>query len=136
MIEDFPRKRKIKNEISMIPVINLVFLLLIFFMVTGTMEQPEIVPIELPEAKSGKVLDEGKVVIILGQHGEVLVNDDLTDMASLRLTLPERIKQTPNAVVSLKADVEVPAHQAIEVMELVRKAGGQNLSLVTQGMAQ
>lgn len=133
-MEDFQRSRRMRIEFNVISIVDIMLVLMIYFLIAGSMEKIEIVPVELPAARSGKVLDEGEIVIVLGRYGEVLMGDDLTDMDGLRAQLPKRIAAQPNIIVSLKTDAEIPAHHAIEVMEMVRAAGGKNISLVTQGM--
>ncbi len=129
---DLDTQRKKPKEMNLLPVINLVFLLLIFFLVAGTIEKFDIVPVDLPLADSGKVLDEGHVVIVLGLHDEVLFNDDLTEPAQLPGLLKDALKKDPETVISVKGDAMLPAEKIIGVMDLVRAAGGKNLSLVTQ----
>jgi biopolymer transport protein ExbD len=128
------RGKQMTKEISMIPLINLVFLLLIFFLVTGTIEKFEVIPIDLPLADSGKILDEGHIVVVVGMHGELIVNDRLISEKSLLPAVSNLLAENPRKIISLKADARSDAEKMIEIMNLLRKAGGQNLSLVTQSL--
>lgn len=126
------RSKQLSKEINLIPLINVIFILLIFFLMAGTIQKFEIIPVELPVAESGKVLDEGHLVIVLGQYDEVLLNDQLSDLEGLAAQVTEMLKNNPRKIISLKADSRLPAKKVIDVMNLLRDAGGQNLSLVTQ----
>lgn len=118
----------------MTPLINLVFLLLIFFLVTGTIEKFDVIPLELPVADSGKILDEGHIVIVVGTHGEVIVNDEFIQLSQLKSLVAEMLESNPRKIISLKADARSDAKMMIEVMNILRQAGGQNLSLITQSL--
>jgi biopolymer transport protein ExbD len=131
---DFPRKNRPVKEANVLPTINLVFLLLIFFMVTGVIEKIDIVPVDLPLAENGKVLDEGHVVILMGLHDEVLVNDEFVDLAQVPGLLKQALKDNPEKIISIKGDSMLPAEKVVSMMEIVRMSGGKNVSLVTQSM--
>lgn len=133
MLEMNRNTRKPK-EMNLLPVINLVFLLLIFFLVAGTIEKFDIVPVDLPLADSGKLLDEGRIVIVLGLHEEILFNDDYIQPEALPGLLKEVLTKDPETVISVKGDAMLPAERIIGVMDLIRLAGGRNLSLVTQAV--
>lgn len=126
------RTQKSTREMSLVPMINVIFLLLIYFIVAGTIGKIDILPIDPPEAESGKVLDEGHVVILLGRYQELVIDDELVDKEDVIAVIQKSLKNYPNKVITLKADAQVKAHDLIEVMDLVRAAGGVNLSLITQ----
>lgn len=126
------RTSKRGKEISLVPLINVVFLLLIFFLVAGTISKIEIVPIDPPLAESGKILDEGHIVILLGRYDEVIIDDELVLMDDIIPVVSKSLENHPQKIITLKADSRVKASRLIEVMDMVRAAGGLNLSLVTQ----
>lgn len=129
------RSKRMTREISMIPLINLVFLLLIFFLVAGTIEKFDIIPVEIPVADSGKILDEGHIVIVLGQYNEILLNDELVSVDELRTRVETLLENNPRKVISLKADARLEASKMVAIMDLLRIAGGVNLSIVTQSLS-
>lgn len=133
---EFSRNRKKALEISLIPLIDVSMFLLIFFMVAGSVEKFEIIPIEPPVAQSGKLMDEGHIIILLGDHDEIIVDDEIVAMEQMKQMLAPQLKANPNKVVTVKADATVPANRMIEVMDSIKLAGGRNLSVVTQSRAQ
>lgn len=132
---EFQRTRRKKIEISLIPLIDVSMFLLIFFMVAGSIEKFEIIPIDPPVAQSGKLMDSGHIVILLGNHGEVIVGEDIVPMEEMQKMLAPDLQANPNKVVTVKADAAVPANRVIEVMDAIKAAGGRNLSIVTQSKA-
>ncbi|MCH2548364.1 MAG: biopolymer transporter ExbD [Alphaproteobacteria bacterium] len=126
------RTGKVKREISIVPLINVVFLLLIFFLVAGTIQKIEIVPIDPPMAESGKILDEGHIVIVLGRYDEIIIDDQLVQLTDIVPILKEALKDYPGKIITIKSDAQIHANSLIAVMDEVKAAGGQNVSLVTQ----
>ncbi|MBY0406553.1 MAG: biopolymer transporter ExbD, partial [Rickettsiales bacterium] len=84
---DFQRTKQKKIEISLIPMIDVSMFLLIFFMLAGSIEKFEIIPVDPPVAQSGKLMDEGHVVIMLGRHEEIIVGDEIVPMEEMQKRL-------------------------------------------------
>lgn len=131
---EIERSKRMTKEISLIPLINLVFLLLIFFLVAGTLEKFDVIDVDIPVADSGKPLDEGQIVIVLGQYNEILLNDELVDVDELRNRVSKLLKNNSRKIISLKADSRLEASKMVAIMDLLRLAGGKNLSIVTQSL--
>ena len=132
---EFERTHRKRLEISVIPLIDISMFLLIFFMVAGVVEKFEMIPIDPPVAASGRLVDEGHLVILLGRHDELIVGEDIVPLAEARDFLEPILSQNPNKVITLKADATVPANRVIDVMDAIKESGGKNLSIVTQSKA-
>lgn len=132
---EFARTRKKPIRISLIPLIDVSIFLLIFFMLAGSVDKLDIVPVDPPVAQSGKLMDDGHVSIVLGRHDEIILGDDLVNLAEMQKTLAPDLAANPNKVITVKADAAVPANRVIAVMDAIKLAGGKNLSIVTQSRA-
>lgn len=129
---EFERSKTPKTELSLVALIDVSLFLLIFFMVAGTIEKFEIIPIDPPVAESGKLIDEGHIVILIGLRDEIIIDDELITLEQLESSMREALQANPNKIITLKADAIVEANRMIEVMDAIRRAGGTNISLVTQ----
>lgn len=129
---EFARARRRSRAVSIIPMIDVAMFLLIFFMVAGVVEKIEIIPVAPPMAESGKLVDEGHIVILLGTHGELVMGDDLVTEEQLESRVRELVQNNPNKVITLKADANIAAVRMIAAMDRIKLAGGRNLSIVTQ----
>lgn len=129
---DFERVKVRRRDISLVALIDVALFLLIFFMVAGSIEKFEIIPIDPPYAESGALLDEGHIVILIGKREEVIVGDELITLEELEAMVRRQLKLNPAKVVSVKADAAIPASRMIRVMDAVRRAGGTHLSIATQ----
>jgi biopolymer transport protein ExbD len=132
---DFERTRARRIEISLIPLIDISMFLLIFFMIAGTIEKFEIIPVDPPVAQNGKLVDEGHLIILLGRHDELIIGDDIVMLQDAKTFLTPLLQSNPNKVITVKADATVNANRVIDVMDAIKAAGGKNLSIVTQSKA-
>lgn len=132
---EFPRTRKRSLEISLIPLIDISMFLLIFFMLAGAVEKFEIIPIDPPVAISGKLVDEGHLVILLGKHDEIIIGEDIIPLDQARQFLTPILSQHSGKVITVKADAAAPANRVIDMMDAIKEAGGKQLSIVTQSKA-
>jgi biopolymer transport protein ExbD len=128
---DIPRNKQSAREPGLIPMINIVLLLLVFFLVAGSIEKFDVIPIELPVAKNGKRLTDGQVVVELGSQKEIIINDDFVPASDFLSTMKQHLKGNPNRIISLKADERLPATFMISIMNQIKEAGGTNISLIT-----
>lgn len=128
---DIPRNKTCVREPGLIPMINIVLLLLVFFLVAGSIEKFDIIKMELPVAKNGKRLTDGQVVIMLGAQKEIVVDEEFVQPSDFLSTMRERLRENSRKVISLKADGRLPATFMISIMNQIKEAGGTNISLIT-----
>ena len=128
---EFNRSTRRLRAISMISLIDIVFTIILFFLVAGHLDKFSIIDIELPHADSGQRLEEGPVVVALGKYGETIINDEMYENAGIEAELKKEFEVNPERVVTIKADSHLEANKLVDFLELVRAAGGKNLSLVT-----
>ena len=132
---EFERPRRKQIIISLIPLIDVSMFLLIFFILAGSVEKFEMIPIDPPVARSGKLMDEGHVVILLGSRDEIILRDEIVTIEGMQKILTPELTANPAKVVTVKADATAPANRMIEVMDAIKVAGGKNLSVLTQSKA-
>lgn len=129
---EMERSKKPVREISMVPLINVVFLLLIFFLVAGTVEKVEVIDVELPQAVSGELVEEGPIEILMGRYQEIIINDRPVTLAEVEALIRQKLEASPQRVITIKADARMPASRMIELLDRLKAAGGRNISLTTQ----
>ncbi len=129
---EFTRTSRKLRAISMVSLIDIVFVIILFFIVGGHLEKFSIIPVELPMADSGQHLNEGPIVVMLGHYNEILINDDLFEGAKAQAELKRQLEVNPERVITIKADAKLEANKLVDFLEMIRIAGGKNLSLVTQ----
>jgi biopolymer transport protein ExbD len=113
-------------KIQMTPMIDMTFLLLVFFMVTSkiTKEQKKL-EIKLPTAKTAKQPDDlsGREIINIDAKGQYFTGDNQVDLPQLKRYLKQRLIDYPPLKISVRADAKTPAKQIKEVMKAAAEAG-------------
>lgn len=120
--------------ISLVPLIDVSIFLLIFFMLAGSIQKFEVIQVQPPASQTSKQMGEGHIVVLLGRHDEIIINDEIMDMVAMQALLSSDLKDHPHKVVTVKADATVAANKVIDVMDAIKIAGGKNLSIVTQAV--
>lgn len=129
---EFARNTRKLRAISMVSLIDIVFTIILFFLVAGHLEKFSVIAVDLPHADSGQHLDEGPVVVLLGKYGEVIINDEMYEGAQVADELQAQLKVNADRIITIKADANLEASQLVDFLEKIRAAGGRNLSIVTQ----
>jgi len=119
----FRVKRYIKPVINIASLVDVLFLLLIFFMVTSAfVEQPNI-KLELPATRHSEVSKIDRVVLTLARDGQLFLQDKPVDRINLEKELRRIILDTGDEVLVLKADKMVSYGDVVDVMDDAKGAG-------------
>ena len=124
-------RRPRNDDDAVMPLINIVFLLLIFFMVAGKLTSSDPFEISPPSSSSGINEDSGSLTLLIGRNGETALDGTVIAEAELANALTERLQENPGIVLRLKADGGAKAADVIQVMEIIRDAGAGELNLLT-----
>lgn len=117
---------------NMIPLINVVFLLLIFFMLAGTLAAPEPLQIRPPAAISDAALESREWMLLLSADGELALDGVVLPAEALAATVSKLLQEHPDARLKLKADADLTVTKLIQVMDALRAAGAERVILLTQ----
>lgn len=119
----FRAKRYVKPLINIASLVDVLFLLLIFFMVTSAfVEQPNI-KFELPSTRHSEVSKIENMVLTIARDGKLFLQDRPVDKRNLEKELRRIILDTGDEVLVLKADKFVPYGVVIDIMDAVKWAG-------------
>lgn len=129
------RKKREDIQVNLTPLIDVVFLLLIFFMVSTSFKKETKLTLELPEA-SGQPMEQQKdiIEISVNKNGDVFVNGQGL-LNRQEETIQNALRKVPNAEslpIVINADKAAPYQAVISVMDAAGKAGFNNLTLATQ----
>ncbi len=125
-----PRPRS--DDERILPLINVVFLLLIFFMIVGKLSVVEPFELTPPESVSEKIPDNSPhVALAVAADGRLALNGEMIEEETLEREVRRLLKQDPKPRVLLKADGNAQAETVLIMMETVRAAGAEHMQLFT-----
>lgn len=130
------RKAKASLDITLIPLINVIFLLVIFFLLTGTIRQQEYIPeVQAPDATTGGEIEIAPLTVTLDQDNMVMVDNIPVTLQSLEddLSLILESKKYKGQPLILQADKRSDAAVLVRIMEIAGNAGAPEVSIVTRG---
>jgi biopolymer transport protein ExbD len=123
----FPRPTRINRGVPIIPMIDILLVVLIFFVVTTNFKKPRaVIRIELPtvrEVPSEQVKDERSVLAVDKQGNVTLDKLRVPDTKMLDGYLKAFLKQNPNRKLELEADRELPLEKLLNIWDALTRAG-------------
>jgi biopolymer transport protein ExbD len=127
------RKGKKKSLIlNLTSLIDVLFLLLIFFMISTTFLSQPAINLELPSAEHADAVRQTPIVIHVDQHGRVYINDEPTELPLLGDALSIRLSDAAEKSVVLKADSRVSHGNVVRVLDIIKGSGVTKLIVSTQ----
>lgn len=130
------RSRKDDVDLDITPLIDVVFLLLIFFMVSTTFERESEINITLPEANEEYTETEPEAVNIdVDVQGHVYINDQAlvnSQVSTIREAIMNAMMDLEDPPVIIRADAEATHQLVIKVMDAARQAGLVKITFATQ----
>lgn len=128
---EFEGRSRIDNELGMAPLIDVVFLLLLFFMLTSTFADPRAIDLSLPTSASATARPDAPIAVAIDEQGEVFLNGASIALDALQAEVATLLDPNPDETVTLGADAEVRVQRLVDVMDRVRAAGALNLAFET-----
>lgn len=128
-----PRRRE-PLELGLTPLIDVVFLLLIFFMVTTTFRKEAEFDIALPEASRTPTEQTGQLTVQIGADGRYQLNDQPlagTSLDVLRAALQSAIAGGDVSVLTIRADARTPHQSVVRVMDAAGQVGLHRIAIAT-----
>ena len=129
----FLRKSSEEPRIDLTPMVDVVFLLLIFFMISTTFVESPGISIKLPEASSQSIEREPKEFkIYLSREGDIYYHDRKISIAEYKTLLIEHQSNADNTTILVLADQESRHGKVVTLMDLARDAGFVKLAIATE----
>ncbi|MED5353309.1 MAG: biopolymer transporter ExbD [Nitrospinota bacterium] len=127
----FPYKEKLPFKLDLIPMINVVFLLLIFFMLTSTTTLQS-KKIELPKAKTAEKNSKQFLIMTIDKSGSLELDGKALSIEALPAHLEKKVSEKKNTVISIHADKAIEFELFGKVIELAKQAGAEDFMLATE----
>lgn len=124
-------------QLMIIPMIDIIFFLLVFFMMsTMYMVEQNVLPVALPQASSAQNDHVKRIPVTITADGLIQVNRETISYDNFHSRLQAELKADPSAVFVLRADQTVAYGQVIMVLDDMKKAGISRVSVATERAAE
>ena len=126
------RRERIKVQAPLTSIIDIVFLLLIYFLLTTNFMVDEGIKVKLPQARAAAPQTEETITVYVDQQGRAFLGTEEVSIARLFDRLKEMIGGQQNKLVVIRADRAVILNKAVKVMDIAKAAGAGRLCLATE----
>ena len=129
------RRKKVfeqEREKNLTPLIDCVFLLLIFFMVTTVFKQPYRLQVELPQARHARAAEEKKLVASITADGRMEINREPVDQGDLDQVLLRAKQSTGSLTLILRTDKEAKHKWVLLILAAAKRVGVDTILLATE----
>ena len=124
-------------EINLTPLIDVVFLLLIFFMVSTTFVESPGINVKLPEAaQSSKTTEKKDIIISIKENGNIYFEQEKISFQELNNKIQNVLKDNPLATLFLRADKGTNHGRVVQVMDSARSQGVEKIAIATEALKQ
>ena len=110
---------------------DIVFLLLIFFLLTSSFVVQPGIKVQLPKATPTPVDNEGKIFLTITNDGNIFLNEEQLDKNELGNQIRQLLLKNASLVVVIQADKRITLEKAIEVIDIVKLAGAEKFVIAT-----
>jgi len=127
-------KNNVNNttKISLTPLIDMVFLLIIFFLLTTRFITEEGISVKLPQARSTTPQTQKEITVYVTKEGRIFIGNRELTLPQLYHELKFLISSDKNKLVVIKADRNVILNKVVKVMDIAKTAGAARLCIATR----
>lgn len=118
--------------IDMGPLMDIVFILLIFFVVTSSFTRETGVDVTKPEAQSASQLEKENILVAITREGTIHINERQVDLASLQDILKQTLSKTPDREAVIIADKGAETGVLVQVIDACNLSGVKKVSIAAQ----
>lgn len=120
------------SAIDMTPMLDIVFIMLIFFIVTTSFVKESGITVSRPSAETAAEDKKGNIMVAIKPNGEIWIDKRAVDVRSVRANIEKLKAESPESGVVLQADTDSKTGLLVKVMDQVRMAGITNISIAAE----
>lgn len=126
---EFTRSRKGFRQIQLTSLIDILVLLVVFFMLTSSFMKSESIELSIPKVDSKQASTKNVIKIFVSNNGDLAIGNRPVDAEELMRSLSEIFKDKPEQRVLVMSGSQVNVQTLVSVMDVVYQAGGKNMSV-------
>ncbi len=119
-------------EVDLTPMLDVVFIMLIFFIVTASFVKESGMDVNRPDAATAVVKPRGNILIAITPNGQIWIDKRQVDVRSVRANIERLYAENPQGAVVIQADTDSKNGLLVAVMDAAKLAGVQNISIAAE----
>ena len=124
--------KEAENEVNLTPMLDVVFIMLIFFIVVASFVNEAGLDVNRPDALRYPVPEVENILVVIDTNSEIWIDNRLIDPRALRANIERLHAENPNAGIVIQADKKSSNNTLVQVMDASRQAGAYELSLAAE----
>lgn len=124
------------SDIDMTPMLDIVFIMLIFFIVTTSFVKESGIDVNRPTAQTATRKEQGNIIVAIKANGEIWIDKRQVDVRAVRANVARLHAEQPLGSVVIAADRDTKVKVLTQVMDQIRLAGITNASIATESESQ
>ncbi len=124
------------SDIDMTPMLDIVFIMLIFFIVTTSFVKESGIDVNRPTAQTATRKEQGNIIVAIKANGDVWIDKRQVDIRAVRANIARLHAENPLGSVVIAADKDTKVKVLTQVMDQIRLAGISNASIATETESQ
>lgn len=133
---DFGGRRGYLDKMESTAMADIVFILLIFFLLSSNFMMQSGIDVELPKEVAPQPIETRQVVVTLTREGDAFVNETRVPFEEIEPALQSALEKAAERLVVVRADEGAAFGKAVQVMEAARRAGAEGLAVATQPVGE
>ena len=121
-----------ESSVDITPMLDVVFIMLIFFIVTATFVRESGIEVNKPAASTATVQDKANILIAIDANDDVWINRRQIDLRAVRPNIERLHAENPKGTVVIQADKDSKNDVLVQVMDASRKAGVYDIAISAQ----
>jgi len=129
---EFEGRKRVDTRLNIAPLIDVVFLLLIFFMLSAHFVTQPGIKLTLPTASTAKLHPEEDVIISITNDNDLYLNEEKVNLDNLPEKLRVKLNKSQKKTVIIKADEKIDLGLAVKIMDIAKQAKAEGLVISTK----
>ena len=121
-----------ESEINITPMLDVVFIMLIFFIVTASFVKEAGIEVNRPDAQTAELKEKANILIAITANNQIFVDRRRVDPRAVRANIERLHAENPQGTVVIQADKESKTETLIQVMDASRQAGVYDVAIAAQ----
>ncbi|MEO1250861.1 MAG: biopolymer transporter ExbD [Pseudomonadota bacterium] len=121
-----------EEDVNVTPLLDIVFIMLIFFIVTSTFVKEPGIEVERPDAESAEERKLASIIVAISAEDEIWINKEQVDLDEVRITVEQLKRENPKGTAVVQADSDSKSRMLVEVVNQIRDAGVAEVAVSTE----